>query len=53
MEDMKEYKEQGFTVYLKELWDSFEKSGSVSAYLLYSEAKKNAEKDDKELGAKK
>jgi hypothetical protein len=37
-------KTENNTDYLKELWLAFEKTGSIGAYLLYSEIKKNAEK---------
>lgn len=32
------------TVYLKELWKAFEKTGSIGAYLLYNDLRKKAEK---------
>jgi hypothetical protein len=30
--------------YLRELWLAFEKTGSIGAYLLYNDLRKNAEK---------
>jgi hypothetical protein len=31
--------------YLRELWQAFEKTGSIGAFLLYNDLRKKAEKD--------
>lgn len=41
-----------FKKFLTELWKSFEKTGSISAFLLYNELKKKNEKN-KEIKVKK
>ncbi len=46
---MREYqnameKTQNFQDYMRELWLAFEKTGSIGAYLLYSDIKQKAEK---------
>ncbi|MFP4465812.1 MAG: hypothetical protein ACLFP1_02040 [Candidatus Goldiibacteriota bacterium] len=33
--------------YLKELWEAFEKTGSIGAYILYADAKKRTAKNKK------
>jgi hypothetical protein len=37
-------KTQNFQDYMRELWLAFEKTGSIGAYLLYSDIKEKAEK---------
>jgi hypothetical protein len=45
MENMEEKKESGN--YVKELWSTFEKTGSIGAYLLYNTVRDKSEKTRK------